>query len=48
VERCTQADPAFRAELKTLIHRPPFVVDAEADIVQSLQRYMAARLGYPR
>ena len=43
IERCTQADPRFRAELKTFIHRPPFVVDAEAKIVQEVTRTCSQR-----
>ena len=47
LERCAQADPRFRAELKTLIHRPPFVVEAEAEIVQAVTKTMTARFGHP-
>lgn len=45
LERCAQAEPRFRAELKTLIHRPPFVVEAQEEIVQAVSSAMQARLG---
>jgi acetylornithine deacetylase/succinyl-diaminopimelate desuccinylase family protein len=47
LEGCSQADPRFRAGLKTLIHRPPFVVDDQVEIVQSVTRTMTARFGHP-
>src|SRR5512139_906487 len=47
VDRCAQADARFRANLKTLIHRPPFVVEAEAEIVQAVSKTMIARFGHP-
>jgi acetylornithine deacetylase len=45
LERCAASDPRFRAELKTLIHRPPFVVDAGAEIVQAVSQAVQARFG---
>jgi acetylornithine deacetylase len=47
LDRCAKADPRFRSELKTLIHRPPFVVEAKAKIVQVVTETMSARFGHP-
>ena len=47
LERCAQADPRFQGRLKTLIHRPPFEVDAGAEIVQAVSETLARRTGQP-
>jgi len=45
LDRLSAEDPAFKATMKTLIHRGPFEVPAEAEIVQTLERAVTARLG---
>jgi acetylornithine deacetylase/succinyl-diaminopimelate desuccinylase-like protein len=47
LDHCARGDERFRASLKTLIHRPPFVVDAEAKIVQAVSKTMTVRFGSP-
>lgn len=47
LDRCAQADPRFQGRLKTLIHRPPFEVGAEAAIVQAVSAVMHRRSGQP-
>jgi acetylornithine deacetylase len=47
LERCSQADPRFRAELKTFIHRPPFMVEASAEIVKTITSTLTAHHGRP-
>jgi len=46
LERCAAADPTFRADQTTVIHRPPFEIDPQADIVRAIQAAQAAR-GFP-
>ncbi len=45
LDRARAADPELRAELKTLLVREPFEVDAEAGIVRALEAAGAAVLG---
>ncbi len=47
LDRCAKADPRFRSQLKTLIHRPPFEVDPQTRIVQAASETLRARSGRP-
>jgi acetylornithine deacetylase len=47
LEGCAQADPRFQGRLKTLIHRPPFEVDAGAGIVRAVSDTLQRRAGRP-
>ena len=40
-------DPDFHAELRVVLHRAPFEVAEDADLVRALQRLAPAHLGHP-
>jgi acetylornithine deacetylase len=45
INRLAQADPTFKATVKTVFQRSPFEVGKDAQIVQALESVMADRIG---